>query len=210
VTHITDRTTVGTHNLHVYRRAPGVAAMEPRNTHLWLVRPPGITTNTGFEALVVPDLEREPANGIEMDPGLYVPGEREWERDHCCRPAGPEGDGHRHSLDLSALSPEPAPEGLMAVAAQPGMELPGLLSPKTGEAWNPHKHLATSRRFIAHWLLAMLSGVLVVSWLSVILNLAAFEDVQALMTIVFAPMIGLVGAATGFYFGEKSSEDKDP
>jgi hypothetical protein len=50
--------------------------------------------------------------------------------------------------------------------------------------------------------------VLFVSWLSVILSLAAFEDVQALMTIVFAPMIGLVGAATGFCFGEKSTEDK--
>jgi hypothetical protein len=42
----------------------------------------------------------------------------------------------------------------------------------------------------------------------VIFSLAAFQDVQALMTIVFAPMIGLVGAATGFYYGEKSSEDK--
>jgi hypothetical protein len=28
------------------------------------------------------------------------------------------------------------------------------------------------------------------------------------MTIVFAPMIGLVGAATGFYFGEKSTEGR--
>jgi Na+/phosphate symporter len=77
-----------------------------------------------------------------------------------------------------------------------------------GEIWNPGKHLATSRRFIAHWLLAMLSGLLTLSWMSLLLRLAAFEDVQALMTIVFAPLIGLVGAATGFYFGEKSSEDQ--
>jgi hypothetical protein len=54
----------------------------------------------------------------------------------------------------------------------------------------------------------MLSGLLAVSWVSLLLQLAAFEDVQALMTIVFAPLIGLVGAATGFYFGEKSSEDR--
>jgi hypothetical protein len=182
--------------------------MEPRNSHLWLVRPPGITTESGFQALQVPDLEREPTNGVEMDPGLYVPGLKEWEQDHCCRPADPEGDGHRHSFDLSVLSPDLASEGLMPVEAKPGTELPGLLPPITGEAWNPGKHLATSRRFIAHWLLAMLSGVLFVSWLSVILSLAAFEDVQALMTIVFAPIIGLVGAATGFYFGEKSTEDK--
>jgi hypothetical protein len=142
-----------------------------------------------------------------MDPGLYVPGIGEWERDHCCRPADPEGADHQHSLDLSVLSPELASDELMPVEAKPGAELPGLLPPTTGEAWNPGKHLATSRRFIAHWLLAMLSGILLISWLTVILSLAAFEDVQALMTIVFAPMIGLVGAATGFYFGEKSSDD---
>jgi uncharacterized membrane-anchored protein len=96
----------------------------------------------------------------------------------------------------------------MPVEAKSGTELPGLLPPITGEAWNANKHLATSRRFIAHWLLAMLSGVLVISWLSLILSLATFQDVQALMTMVFAPMIGLVGAATGFYFAEKSSEDR--
>ena len=180
--------------------------MEPR-THLWLVRPPGISTESGFQALLIPDLEREPANGVEMDLGLYVPGLKEWEQDHCCRPADPEDDGHRHSVDLSVFSPDLAPEGLMPVQAKPGTELPGLLPPITGEAWNANKHLATSRRFIAHWLLAMLSGVLFVSWLTVLLSLAAFEDVQALMTIVFAPMIGLVGAATGFYFGEKSLEE---
>jgi hypothetical protein len=182
--------------------------MEPRNSHLWLVRPPGISTESGFQALLIPDLEREPTNGVEMDLGLYVPGLKEWEQDHCCRPAGPEDDGHRHSFDLSVPLPDLASEGLMPVEAKPGTELPGLLTPITGEAWNPGKHLATSRRFIAHWLLAMLSGVLFVSWLTVILGLAAFEDVQALMTIVFAPIIGLVGAATGFYFGEKSTEDK--
>jgi hypothetical protein len=182
--------------------------MEPRNSHLWLVRPPGITTDSGFEALQVPDLESEPTNGVEMDPGLYVPGLKEWAQDHCCRPAGAEGDSHRHSFDLNVLSPDLIPDGLTPVEAKPGTELPGLRPPITGEAWNATKHLATSQRFIAHWLLAMLSGVLFVSWLSVILSLATFEDVQALMTIVFAPMIGLVGAATGFYFGEKSSEDK--
>jgi hypothetical protein len=185
--------------------------MGPRNSHLRIVRPPGIESSAGFHPLAVPDLEHEPDKGIEMDPGLYVPGIKEWERgqDHCCRPADSEEDGHRHALDWGALAPELAPgEELVPVEATPGTEPPGLLTPVTGEAWNPGKHLATSRRFIAHWLLAMLSGVLLVSWLSVILSLADFEDVQALMTIVFAPMIGLVGAATGFYFGEKSSEDK--
>ena len=182
--------------------------MEPRNSHLWLVRPPGITTETGFQALLVPDLEREPSNGIEMDPGLYVPGMREWAPDQCCRPPGPQDDGHRHVSHPGDPASGPASEELTPVRATAGAELPGLLPPIAGETWNASQHLATSRRFIAHWLLAMLSGVLLVSWLCVILSLAAFEDVQALMTIVFAPMIGLVGAATGFYFGEKSIEGR--
>jgi hypothetical protein len=182
--------------------------MEPRDSHLRLVRPPGIASDTGFQALLVPDLENEPRNGVEMEPGLYVPGIMEWERDSCCRPDGPDGDGHEHGLRFALLPVDLVAEELTPIGTAPDGELPGLLPPTAGETWNPGKHLATSRRFIAHWLLAMLSGLLTLSWMSLLLRLAAFEDVQALMTIVFAPLIGLVGAATGFYFGEKSSEDQ--
>jgi hypothetical protein len=181
--------------------------MEPRDSHLRLVRPPGIASDTGFQALLVPDLENEPLNGVEMEPGLYVPGIMEWERDSCCRPSS-DGEGHEHGLRFTLLPIDLATEELTPIGTVPEGQLPGLLPPTAGEAWNPGKHLATSRRFIAHWLLAMLSGLLAVSWVSLLLQLAAFEDVQALMTIVFAPLIGLVGAATGFYFGEKSSEDR--
>ena len=132
----------------------------------------------------------------------------EWERDSCCRPDGPEGGGDEHGLRFALLPVDLASEELTPIGTAPDGELPGLLPPTAGEAWNPGRHLATSRRFIAHWLLAMLSGLLTLSWMSLLLRLAAFEDVQALMTIVFAPLIGLVGAATGFYFGEKSSEDQ--
>jgi hypothetical protein len=171
--------------------------MEPRDSHLRLVRPPGIASDTGFQALLAPDLETEPLNGVEMDPGLYVPGIMEWEH-------------HEPPVTFAYFPPDLASEGLTPIESAPGTELPGLQPPTAGEAWNAGKHLATSRRFIAHWLLAMLSGLLLMSWTSLLLSLAAFEDVQALMTIVFAPLVGLVGAATGFYFGEKSSEDRRP
>jgi hypothetical protein len=184
--------------------------MGPRNSHLQLVRPPGIASDTGFQALAAPDLENEPLNGIEMDPGLYVPGIREWERDHCCRPEDPSEEAPRPVLDPIVLPAEPvpelAPEGLVPIEARPDMELPGLLPPAKGDAWNPERHLATSRRFIAHWLLAILSGVLLLAWLTLLLNLITVQEVQQLMTIMFAPIIGLVGAATGFYFGERSEE----
>jgi hypothetical protein len=184
--------------------------MAPRNSHLRLVRPPGIASEAGFHALVTPDLESEPSNGVEMDPGLYVPGIKEWEQAQCCRPVDPGHDGRQHTPERSALSPELAPEGLVPIEVRSDVELPGLLPPATGDPWNPDRHLATSRRFIAHWLLAILSGVLLLAWLTLLLDLIAFQDVQQLMTIMFAPIIGLVGAATGFYFGERSSEDKRP
>jgi hypothetical protein len=60
-----------------------------------------------------------------------------------------------------------------------------------------------ARRIISGWLLGLLSGLLLVPWLGVILGLATLQDVQALMTIVFAPIIGLVGAVVGFSFGER-------
>ena len=56
----------------------------------------------------------------------------------------------------------------------------------------------------------MLSGLLLMSWTSLLLSVAAFEDVQALMTIVFAPLVGLVGAATGFYFGRSPQRTDAP
>ncbi|SRR6266498_383208 len=98
---------------------------------------------------------------------------------------------------LTPLEPQPG-------EALPSLELPGLTRPRTGAEWIEGRHLAESRRFIAYWLLAILSGILLLAWASVLADLAAFEDIEALMTIIFAPVIGLVGAATGFYFGERA------
>jgi hypothetical protein len=108
--------------------------------------------------------------------------------------------------DTPGQEGEPAPdEGVLLpleVTPGQGLELPGLAPTPTRE-WEEGQHLAESRRFIAYWLLGILSGVLILSWTAVLTGWANFQDIQALMTIVFAPIIGLVGAATGFYFGER-------
>jgi hypothetical protein len=101
---------------------------------------------------------------------------------------------------LTPLEPEPGSE------LPRGLELPGLAPPRKGPEWIESRHLAESRRFIAYWLLGILSGVIILSWTTVLTGVATFQDVQALMTIIFAPIIGLVGAATGFYFGERAGE----
>jgi hypothetical protein len=117
--------------------------MEPRDSHLRLVRPPGIASDTGFQALLVPDLENEPRNGVEMEPGLYVPGIMEWERDRCCRPDGPERDGHEHGLRFALLPVDLMSEELTPIGTAPDGELPGLLPQERGRpgtrasTWRP-------------------------------------------------------------------------
>jgi hypothetical protein len=91
-----------------------------------------------------------------------------------------------------------------------GLALPGLREPQIGaqgelvdRVWLEEQHLAQSRRWLAYWLLAILSLVLILAWTATLTGWAKAEEVNDLMTIVFAPIIGLVGAATGFYFGER-------
>jgi hypothetical protein len=109
--------------------------------------------------------------------------------------------------DASDQGEGPAPdEGvLLPLEVQPGqgLELPGLAPTPTRE-YERERHLAESRRFIAYWLLGILSGILILAWGTLLTGWVNFQDIQALMTIVFAPIVGLVGAATGFYFGERN------
>ncbi len=100
---------------------------------------------------------------------------------------------------------EVIPEEGLTPLPLPGLSLPGIGRPLERK-WVPSQHLAESRRFIAYWLLTILSGILALAWVAILTGLANFQDIQALMTIVFAPVIGLVGAATGFYFGERAAE----
>ena len=50
-------------------------------------------------------------------------------------------------------------------------------------------------------------GIIVLAFLYMFIFPAASTDIEALkslLEIIFAPIVGLVGAVTGFYFGEKS------
>lgn len=50
------------------------------------------------------------------------------------------------------------------------------------------------------WLLAL---VVVGSFVGLVTKTMEMKDLKELLTIVLGPLIALVGAATGFYFGEK-------
>jgi hypothetical protein len=85
-------------------------------------------------------------------------------------------------------------------------ELPGGLGEPEKKRWDSNRHLAESRFYVATWLLGILSIVLLIAWVTSVLGLIPFDQVQQLITMTFSPLIGLVGAATGFYFGERKAE----
>jgi hypothetical protein len=56
-------------------------------------------------------------------------------------------------------------------------------------------------------LVSALCGIIVLAFAFVFvmpINGANIETLKSLLEIIFAPIVGLVGAVTGFYFGEKS------
>jgi hypothetical protein len=72
--------------------------------------------------------------------------------------------------------------------------------------YNPTRHREWVRGGIAVFLLVLLAGVIAVSFYSVLTppeqtNTALLEKV---LGVIFAPLIALVSAATGFYFGSQS------
>lgn len=62
------------------------------------------------------------------------------------------------------------------------------------------------RGAIAYALLAMLGFVVVAAFITLWFDWGTGEDLETLLTALFAPIIGLVGAVTGFYYGERSAQ----
>lgn len=76
--------------------------------------------------------------------------------------------------------------------------------------YDPSEDREWVRGTIALALVAVLAGMVVLAFIYILISLfimKSFRDVEALKTILeilFSPVVGLVGAVTGFYFGEKS------
>jgi hypothetical protein len=80
--------------------------------------------------------------------------------------------------------------------------------------YDPTEDREWARSAIALTLVGVLAGIVILAFAYVLISLfllKAFRDMEALKTllqILFTPVVGLVGAATGFYFGEKSGRSK--
>ena len=77
--------------------------------------------------------------------------------------------------------------------------------PPTLEPFNLPKEQERVRGRIAEGLLMMLGVIVLFAFLTLWAYSATFDDLEKLMTIIFGPVITLVGTATGYYFGNKTS-----
>lgn len=93
-------------------------------------------------------------------------------------------------------------DGDLSAASASRLEAP----PPTLEPFNLTREQEKVRGRIAEGLLMMLGVILLFSFLTLWAFGTNFGDLEKLMTIIFAPLITLVGTATGYYFGNKTSQ----
>ncbi len=107
-----------------------------------------------------------------------------------------------------------------APAYDPALELGGpkhigldSISSKPAPEYNPAPARELVRGLIAGTLVGILAfivvGILVIAWWG-IGGQNNLDLLQTVATTLLTPVIGLVGAATGFYYGEKSTQAGNP
>lgn len=120
-------------------------------------------------------------------------------------------DNFKNNDELSSLTqnkPEDKLQTLDATDDNPA----SLISPHE----NKPTHNDVSRRTITYWLLAILS-FLIVSCLAIFFliiywgmqaaeNIEKFNQLKSILEIMLTPLITLVSASTGFYFGSSTKE----
>lgn len=84
-------------------------------------------------------------------------------------------------------------------------EPPGIESPK--EVYDPEKTRDLARANITYWLLALFTLLVVFAFgsLYAIEGRPTFEHLKSLVELLLGPLVALVSAATGFYFGAHSA-----
>ena len=77
------------------------------------------------------------------------------------------------------------------------------------ERYDPGKYQDTTRSYIAYWLLSLLT-LLVLGGFGMLfaVETVTFENFKSILELIFGPIIALVSAATGFYFGAQQPGKK--
>jgi hypothetical protein len=119
----------------------------------------------------------------------------------------------REAMSLSDSSTDYEEEGVdLTVSEEPPPAIPLEEESPRIQAYNAQRYLAESRNNIAYILLGILAFVVFASFVTLCLGWvfnwpATRPAVMDLLQLVFAPLVGLVGAVTGFYFGQQSTSE---
>ncbi len=70
----------------------------------------------------------------------------------------------------------------------------------------PEAKRENMRGLLAGWLVALLALVVMASFTEQWIHPELDKDLHEWMNLVFSPLVALVGAATGFYFGSNSAK----
>ncbi len=102
---------------------------------------------------------------------------------------------------------QPQPQlQVQAQAVQPSFDLGSAsadddLSPFDTVPYDPARARESVRGIIALSLIALLAAVIIASFVLLWIHPDRVGELHSLLGLVFAPLIALVGAATGYYFG---------
>jgi polyferredoxin len=101
-------------------------------------------------------------------------------------------------------------EILDATIADPNVAAP-VLQVLSEKPYNEREFRDQARKRITYWMLALLSVLFVGSFVSLWFLSAAptFDQVKTVIELLLGPLVALVSAATGFYFGAQTSRGDD-
>lgn len=115
-------------------------------------------------------------------------------------------ESDKDKLDTSAGENDEG-EVLDATISDPDMDAPALSEPSS-KRYDPDEFRDQARKRITYWLLALLTVLFVGAFLSLFLiqGEPTFEQLKTLLELLLGPLVALVSAATGFYFGAQSAK----
>ncbi len=121
----------------------------------------------------------------------------------------------RENLTAVQAEAAPGPEDALAggevsevldATVDQALAAPVLSQARVDPSYDPDKYRDATRSYIAYWLLGLLTAVVVFSFGALLFfkkDTLTFIDLKSLLELLLGPIVALVSAATGFYFGSQ-------